>query len=102
MPCVRTSTVDNAIGLKELYGVMKGKLSCFRDKARWAILHNQPHNRRRSHESKRFDAKAQRKSIQRHIEIFDYGEGRVVDTCGFSLLEIDKLKPEEWLITKTM
>ena len=35
------------------------------------------------------------KNTTRHIEIFEVLEGRIVDTCGFSMLECVDIKPEE-------
>ena len=71
MPCVRTSTVDSAIGLKELYGVMKGKLSCFAGQS--AVGKSSIINRIIGDEVMKVNglsAKAQRgKHTTRHIEI---------------------------------
>ncbi len=38
---------------------------------------------------------ARGKNTTRHVEIYDMGEGRVVDTCGFSVSEHIDIKAEE-------
>ena len=35
------------------------------------------------------------KNTTRHIEIFNYGEGSIIDTCGFSMLQFQKIKSED-------
>ncbi len=35
------------------------------------------------------------KNTTRHIEIFDIADGRIADTCGFSVMESVNIKPEE-------
>lgn len=97
LKCIRTSVVDENVGLNELYDVMKGKLSCFAGQS--AVGKSSIINTIFGETMMDIGDLSQKvlrgKNTTRHIEIFDYGDGRVVDTCGFSLLEFEELKPEE-------
>jgi ribosome biogenesis GTPase len=94
---VQTSIKDKSIGLKELYEVMQGGLSCFTGQS--AVGKSSIINEILGKEVMEVcdvSPKAQRgKNTTRHIEIFDWGGGRVTDTCGFSLLELEELPPQE-------
>ena len=35
------------------------------------------------------------KNTTRHVEIYDFGKGQIVDTCGFSVMEGIDIEPEE-------
>ncbi len=95
--CLRTSTLDKDIGLKELYEVMQKSLVCFAGQS--AVGKSSIINEifgKEIMEVCDVSPKVQRgKNTTRHIEVFDWGDGRVVDTCGFSMLELDELLPEE-------
>lgn len=97
LTCIKTSAVDENIGLKELFYIMKGKLNCFAGQS--AVGKSSLINAifgEKIMAVGEMSQKVQRgKHVTRHIEIFDYGQGRVVDTCGFSLLELEELLPEE-------
>lgn len=97
MQCIRTSILCGKTGLKELYEVMDGKLSCFAGQS--AVGKSSIINEIFDEEIMAvcgLSAKVQRgKNTTRHIEIFDFGQGKVVDTCGFSLMELENLKAEE-------
>lgn len=97
LKCIRTSVVDESIGLKELYEVMDGNLCCFAGQS--AVGKSSIINAiigKEVMDIGELSKKSQRgKNTTRHIEIFDCGKGRLVDTCGFSLLEFEELLPEE-------
>lgn len=97
LKCIKTSVINENVGLKELYTVMNGKLSCFAGQS--AVGKSSIINAilgRQVMDIGEMSKKVQRgKHTTRHIEIFDYGYGRVVDTCGFSLLELGELLPED-------
>lgn len=100
MKCIQTSVLKGKEGLAELYEVMDGKLSCFAGQS--AVGKSSIINElfgREIMEVCGLSEKVQRgKNTTRHIEIFDFGKGKVVDTCGFSLMELENLNQKNLLI----
>lgn len=96
MSCVAASVMTED-GLNELLAVMEGGLSCFAGQS--AVGKSSLLNAilgREAMQVSGLSEKIQRgKNTTRHIEIFDYGAGRLADTCGFSLLEFGDLLPSE-------
>lgn len=95
--CIKTSVVDESIGLDELHEVMNGKLCCFAGQS--AVGKSSIINAligKKVMDIGELSKKIDRgKNTTRHIEIFDYGDGKIVDTCGFSLLELNELNSQE-------
>ncbi len=96
LPCVAASAEQSG-GLTELLSVMEGGLSCFAGQS--AVGKSSLLNAilgRQVMEVCGMSERIQRgKNTTRHIEIFDYGTGRLADTCGFSLFEFENLLPSE-------
>ena len=95
--CIKTSIKDEEIGLKDLYKVIDGKLACFAGQSavgKSSIINNIL--KKNVMETGELSQRIERcTKTTRHIEIFTYGKGSIIDTCGFSMMEFKKIKSED-------
>lgn len=97
MKCVAVSCEDNDVGLSSLEKEITDETVCFAGQS--AVGKSSIINRllgRDAMETGELSEKSQRgKNTTRHIEIFPYNGGRVVDTCGFSMMELENVRSDE-------